>query len=86
MISAVLAGRGCSRNIMEVNVLSVGCELDFLSMDSVDCWCPLTSWAHSPLPGRWKNAIVGVMPHGTPEAAGGRILKSLSLSKAWLSG
>lgn len=34
---------GCSRNVREVNVLSVGCELDFLSMDSDDCWCPLTS-------------------------------------------
>lgn len=66
------------------NVLSVGCELDILSIDSDD-WCPLTSWAHSLLPGRWKNAIVGVTLRGGPEATGGRILKSLSLPKAWLS-
>lgn len=38
---------GCSRNFMEVNVLSVGCELDFLSTDSDNCWCPPTSQAQN---------------------------------------
>lgn len=70
---------------MEINVLGVGCELDFLSMDSDNCWWPFTSWAHNPLPRRWKNAIVGVTSHGGPEAAEGRILKFLSLFNVWLS-
>lgn len=34
---------GCSTNFIEVNVLGVGCELDSLSMDSDNCWCPSTS-------------------------------------------
>lgn len=77
---------GCCRNFMEVNVLSVGCELDFLSVDSDNCWCPPISWAHNPLPSRWKNANVGAKSRGGPEATEGRILKSLSLFKVWLSG
>lgn len=76
---------GSSRNFMEVNVLSVGCELEFLSMDSHNCWCPPSSWAHNPLPSRWKNAIVGTTSCGGAEAAEGRILKPLSLFGAWLS-
>lgn len=88
MISAILVGRGVedtSRNFMEVIVLSGGCELDFLSMDSDNCWYPPTSWAQNPLLSRWKNAIIGVMSHGGQEATEGRILNFLSLFNAWLS-
>lgn len=76
---------GCSRNLMEVNVLGVGCELDFLSMDSDNCWCPPTSQPQNTLPSRWKNAIVGVTSRGGPEATEGRILKFLSFFNVRLS-
>lgn len=43
-------GGTCSRSFTQVNVLSVGRELDLSNLDSGSWWCPCTPWAHSPLP------------------------------------
>lgn len=78
------------KNFMKVNMLSVGCEPDFSNVESDSSRCLCTSQSRNSLSQsnlgiKLKNAIVGTESHGGPEGTERRMLRSLSLFKAWLS-